>query len=282
MHHSSDGAWHPSCASALQQLLSFDFQHGAHVIHLAPHAFGNPTPAMKPQLEANLLVAVFPGLDPGVLEHLRLAPHWPGRHVAGNVIAHTVQEADPAKDQTVGRRAQGLQQVQGAAPLLVDNAELDRARRQIQSLLHPLQQADNQSALFRSLHLWHDHVHGLPEQPSWGPEVVQSGSNRKQGIQHEFRHGLAPDLHRVCHHVQAQASEESQASALEAQRLTTAAQKLTVRSHATLHLLSILGKAGAQAPAHHRHPVGINAGLVCCVHRRCRVLHIHDGCVSRL
>ena len=104
-------------------------EHRAHLVRRSPHALADLAMPRQADLEAHEHVPVLIGADPACVFDLRLRYDGPGFHVGVQLVARAVEEARVDEDDPVAAGADALLEVDGRAPFLVHDADLERTRR---------------------------------------------------------------------------------------------------------------------------------------------------------
>ena len=144
---------HPRGGGAGLRLTDLLLDHVGHQVGHRPHALADLRAAGEPGGQADVDVLVLVGLNPLGALHRALADHRPGLHRGVDLVAGAVQEAGVDEHHPVGGRLDAGLEVDGGAPLLVHDPDLERVLRQPEHVLDPAEQLDGERHLVGAVHL---------------------------------------------------------------------------------------------------------------------------------
>ena len=140
--------------------------------------------------------------------------------------------------------------------------------------------------LVRPVHLGLDDVNGAGAAvaelvPAF--QIVHGDQRRHGGVEHALRDFAALLVqHGVGVHVMADVAHQHEAAPMQAQFAAVRGRVDPVGVEAALDRAAALREARAQRAIHQAEPVAVDLDLVVGVHRRDRVLQVHDGGDCRL
>ena len=176
--------------------------------------------------------------------------------------------------------ADALLEVDGRAPLLVHDADLQGVRSEAEGLLHPGKERHRGCHLFRSVHLRPDDVDAAGAAVREGTrafQVVHRGERSHHRVEESLRDRLpALARHRVGVHVGADDPDQEQTPARQRQALAVGGGVVTVGGEATGDLLAAFLEARLESAPHDTEPVAVDERLVLGVDRGDRVFAILD------
>ena len=197
---------HPGGVGAGPGMADLLLQHGGHQVGHRPHALADLGMAGQPAFQPGVDVPCLVGGNPGGLLHVALADHRAGFHRGVDLVAGAVEEAGVDEDDALPCGADALLEVDGGAPLLVHDADLDGVRGHAERLLDAAENLDGERDLVRPVHLRLDDIDragaGIGA-AAGGPDVVQGGQRRHHRVHDAFRHlvAVAVEDRRIGHEV---------------------------------------------------------------------------------
>ena len=128
-------------------------EHGGHRVGRGPHALADLGPSPQSGPKADVHVPVLVGADPRRFLHVRLGDDRAALHHGVDLVAGAVQEAGVDEDDPLAGGADAFLQVDGSAPLLVHDADLEGVGADPEGLFDPGEERYRGRDFLRAVHL---------------------------------------------------------------------------------------------------------------------------------
>ena len=251
--------------------------HLAHQVRCRPHALADLRPPGKAVLEANADIACLVGLEPGGILHLALTHHRPSVHRGVDFIARPVEEAGIDEDDAVLHRLDTGGKVRAGAAFLVHDADLDRVTRQVEQILHRVEQVIGEGAFFRPVHLGlHDVDRALAAVPILAKprDVLRRNRAGHHCIENAFGNFPIIPAHGGIGHQMADVADEHQAASGQRNLTSVWRRVAAIGRKLAGHRPAALVEAFRQIAPDHAQPVAIGEQLVLCIDSGNRIFAI--------
>ncbi len=139
-------------------------------------------------------IEVFIGVDPSLGLHVTFRSYWAGGHAGVYFVAGAIQEPRVDEHHAFSGPANTLLEVDGGAPLLVHDAELDGVWSQAQGVFNPGKKLDGKAHFIGTVHLGLDDIDAARagvSQVAVAFKVVHGAEGREHGIHDAFGDFLA-------------------------------------------------------------------------------------------
>ena len=281
MQRRRGGRGHPGRVGARLRVGELHRQHDGHVVRDRPHALADLRVAGKAAEKPRIDVPVLIGLDPWRLLHVTLADHGACFHGAVDLVAGAVKEAGVDEHDPLLCGADAFLEVDGGAPLLVHDADLERIGGKPQRLLDAGEDLDCEGHFVRPMHLGLHDVHGARARvhaAALRTDVVDGDQRRHHGIHHAFRHLVAVRVeNRRVGHQMADIAHQHQRAAGQRDRAATRRFICAVWVEAAGEAFAAFLDLLREVALHQAQPVAVDRHLVGGIHRRNGILAVHDG-----
>ncbi|TPV99308.1 MAG: hypothetical protein USCAAHI_01259 [Beijerinckiaceae bacterium] len=201
-----------------------------------------------------------------------------------NLVAGAVEEAGIDEKHAIGRRRDARLEIDGSAPLLVHDPNLDRVPGQPQHVLDAGEKRVGERDFVRSVHFWlHDvdRTMAAVARTRKALEIVDRDQRSDCGIQDGFGNLIARLVeHRIGFDVMADISHQQKAAPMQGHRGAIAARIGAILRKSPLNEQSVLFKGFRQAPLHQPKPVAVDGDLILRIDGCDAVLEINDGAES--
>ena len=203
-----------------------------------------------------------------------------------DLVAGAIEEAGIDERHAIRHGADALREIDGGAPLLVHDADLEREAVETQDVLDAGEQRVRKGDFFRSVHLRLDDIDrpgaAVAQRPH--PAQVVDGDGRSDhGVENSFGDLVAvPVEHGGTGHQMADIADEQQAAPRQDEAAAVGRGVFAIRRKAALDALAALVERRRQVALHDAEPVAVDRHLVLGVDGGDRILAIDDRRNRRL